>query len=431
MWAALAYMLGLIVFLFTGMHVASAIFLTAFVSDAMTIGVLPNMAGNIVWNTMTEFLLIAIPLFILLGELLTRSGVADRMYGAVAVWVRRLPGGLLHSNIITCAMFAATSGSSVATAATIGTVALPTFKKLGYDEPLVLGSIAAGGTLGILIPPSITMIVYGALTNVSVGKLFAAGIIPGIILAMLMSGVIVVLALAGKVTQKSEHVFIPILQRIRKLVDVLPVMFIFTIVMGSIYLGYATPTEAAAMGVVGAVGIAALNRSLSIRMLHDAFLASLRTTAMVLLVIVAAFLLNFVLSLAGIPQTLSAYVADLKLSPMITIWVLVLFYLILGCFLEAMAMMVTTVGVVVPLVVSLGFDPLWFGIFMTIMMEMALITPPVGLNLYVVQNIRLSKGSINDVFRGVLPFVIAMLIFVAALIYFPEMALWLPRKIFS
>ena len=427
----LAYFFGLAFFLMSGIHVASAIFATAVISDVLTIGVLPNMVGNILWNTMNEFLLVAIPLFILLGEILTRSGVADRMYSALAVWLRWLPGGLLHTNIVTCALFAATSGSSVATAATVGTVALPTLKAQGYNERLVLGSIAAGGTLGILIPPSINMVVYGALTEVSVGKLFAAGIIPGIALMLIMMGVIVVMALAGKVTKTNEKVLIPILLRLKMLLDVLPVLFIFSIVMGGIYLGIATPTEAAAMGVVGAVVIAAWNRTLSVKMLHGAFLAALRTTAMVILVVSAAFVLNFVLSITGVPQTLSTYVKDLGWSPMATIWALVLFYLILGCFLEAIAMMVTTVGVVVPLVVSLGFDPLWFGIFMTLMMEMALITPPVGLNLFVAQNIRLSRGSITDVYIGALPFVIAMLLFVALLIYMPNIALWLPQKIFS
>jgi C4-dicarboxylate transporter DctM subunit len=427
---ALGYLLGLLFCLFTGMHVASAIFLTSLASDAFTMGVLPSMLGNLVWNTMNEFLLVAIPLFILLGEILTRSGVADRMYQALSVWVRWLPGGLLHSNILASALFAAMSGSSVATAATIGTVAQPTLKRLKYKDSLVLGTIAAGGTLGILIPPSINMIVYGSLTNVSVGKLFAAGIIPGIILALTMSGIIVIMALAGKVSEKNEHVIIPILKRIKMLVDVLPVLFIFSLIMGSIYAGFATPTEAAALGVMGAILLAALTRSLSINMLQQSIMSALRTTAMVLLVIVTAFVLNFSLSIAGIPQDMAEYIGTLGLSPLQTIWILVAFYLILGCFLEAIAMMVTTVGVVVPIVVALGYDPLWFGIFLTIMMELALITPPVGLNLYVVQNIRINKGSINDVFIGVIPFVIAMLGVVSLLIYYPQIALWLPNTFF-
>ncbi|ARP78433.1 TRAP transporter large permease [Bordetella genomosp. 6] len=424
------YFGGLVLFLMAGIHVASAIFMTAVVSDWMSMQVLPSMIGNTMWSTMNEFLLVAIPLFILLGEILTRSGVADRMYKALAAWLQWLPGGLLHTNIATCALFAATSGSSVATSATVGTVALPTLQRLGYRERLVLGSIAAGGTLGILIPPSINMVVYGALAEVSVGKLFAAGIIPGIIVLLLMMVVIVVMALLGKVAPDNEKLLIPLAMRLKLLIDVLPVMFIFGLVMGGIYLGIATPTEAAALGVVGAIAIAAANRTLSVAMLHAAFLSALRTTAMVVLVVTTAFVLNFSLSLAGIPQALSEYIGQLGWSPTATIWVLVAFYLVLGCFLEAIAMMVTTVGVVVPLIVSLGFDPLWFGIFMTMMMELALITPPVGLNLFVAQNIRLSRGGISDVYIGVLPFAFAMMVFVTLLIYFPQIALWLPNRLF-
>jgi len=424
------YFGGLVLFLMAGIHVASAIFMTAIVSDWMSMQVLPSMIGNTMWSTMNEFLLVAIPLFILLGEILTRSGVADRMYRALAAWLQWLPGGLLHTNVVTCALFAATSGSSVATSATVGTVALPTLQRLGYRERLVLGSIAAGGTLGILIPPSINMVVYGALAEVSVGKLFAAGIIPGIVVLALMMLVIVVMALLGKVSPDNEKLIIPLMMRLKLLVDVLPVVFIFALVMGGIYLGIATPTEAAALGVVGAIAIAAANRTLSVAMLHAAFLSALRTTAMVVLVVTTAFVLNFSLSLAGIPQALSEYIGQLGWSPIATIWVLVAFYLVLGCFLEAIAMMVTTVGVVVPLIVSLGFDPLWFGIFMTMMMELALITPPVGLNLFVAQNIRLSRGGISDVYIGVLPFALAMMAFVALLIYFPQIALWLPNRLF-
>ncbi|AOB25339.1 MULTISPECIES: TRAP transporter large permease [Bordetella] len=424
------YFGGLVLFLMAGIHVASAIFMTAVVSDWMSMQVLPSMIGNTMWSTMNEFLLVAIPLFILLGEILTRSGVADRMYKALAAWLQWLPGGLLHTNIATCALFAATSGSSVATSATVGTVALPTLQRLGYRERLVLGSIAAGGTLGILIPPSINMVVYGALAEVSVGKLFAAGIIPGIIVLLLMMVVIVIMALLGKVAPDNEKLLIPLAMRLKLLIDVLPVMFIFGLVMGGIYLGIATPTEAAALGVVGAIAIAAANRTLSVAMLHAAFLSALRTTAMVVLVVTTAFVLNFSLSLAGIPQALSEYIGQLGWSPTATIWVLVVFYLVLGCFLEAIAMMVTTVGVVVPLIVSLGFDPLWFGIFMTMMMELALITPPVGLNLFVAQNIRLSRGGISDVYIGVLPFAFAMMVFVTLLIYFPQIALWLPNRLF-
>ena len=427
---ALLFTAAIIVFLFAGLHVASGVFYTAYLADALYMGALPSMIANITWSTMNDFILVSIPLFILLGELLSRSGVAELMYRSLSVWLRWLPGGLLHTNILASALFAATSGSTVATAATIGTIAQPTLAKLGYNERMVLGSIASGGTLGILIPPSINMIVYGALTSVSIGKLFVAGIIPGIALALTMSAIIVVVSLIWGDHHRDDGPLPPLMRRIKMLLDLAPVFFIFVLIMGGIYTGLATPTEAAAIGIVGAIAIAAVNGTLSIRMLHESFLSSMRTTAMVMLVLTTAFLLNFSLSLSGLPQQVSEYIRDLHWSPTMTIWVLVLFYLLLGIFIEAMAMMVTTVGIVTPLVVNLGFDPVWFGVFITVMMELSIISPPVGLNLYVVQNLRPVKGSINDVFIGVLPFVVAMLIFVALLIQFPEIALWLPGKVF-
>ena len=427
---ALLFTAAITVFLFAGLHVASGIFYTAYLADALYMGALPSMIANITWSTMNDFILVSIPLFILLGELLSRSGVAELMYRSLSVWLRWLPGGLLHTNILASALFAATSGSTVATAATIGTIAQPTLAKLGYNERMVLGSIASGGTLGILIPPSINMIVYGALTSVSIGKLFVAGIIPGIALALTMSAIIVVVSLIWGDHHRDDGPLPPLMRRIKMLLDLAPVFFIFVLIMGGIYTGLATPTEAAAIGIVGAIAIAAVNGTLSIRMLHESFLSSMRTTAMVMLVLTTAFLLNFSLSLSGLPQQVSEYIRDLHWSPMMTIWVLVLFYLLLGIFIEAMAMMVTTVGIVTPLVVSLGFDPVWFGVFITVMMELSIISPPVGLNLYVVQNLRPVRGSINDVFIGVLPFVVAMLIFVALLIQFPAIALWLPGKVF-
>jgi tripartite ATP-independent transporter DctM subunit len=428
---AVLFTIAITVFLFAGLHVASGIFYTAYLADVLYIGALPSMIANITWSTMNDFILVSIPLFILLGELLSRSGVAELMYRSLSVWLRWLPGGLLHTNILASALFAATSGSTVATAATIGTVAQPTLAKLGYNERMVLGSIASGGTLGILIPPSINMIVYGALTSVSIGKLFVAGIIPGIALALTMSAIIVVVSLIWGDHHKDDGPLPPLLRRIRMLLDLAPVFLVFALVMGGIYTGIATPTEAAAIGIVAAIIIAAVNRTLSIRMLHESFLSAMRTTAMVMLVLTTAFLLNFSLSLSGLPQQVSEYIRDLNWSPTMTIWVLVAFYLLLGIFIEAMAMMVTTVGIVTPLVVSLGFDPVWFGIFITVMMELSIISPPVGLNLYVVQNLRPVKGSINDVFIGVLPFVVAMLIFVALLIQFPAIALWLPAQVFN
>jgi len=317
---ALLFTAAITVFLFAGLHVASGIFYTAYLADALYMGALPSMIANITWSTMNDFILVSIPLFILLGELLSRSGVAELMYRSLSVWLRWLPGGLLHTNILASALFAATSGSTVATAATIGTIAQPTLAKLGYNERMVLGSIASGGTLGILIPPSINMIVYGALTSVSIGKLFVAGIIPGIALALTMSAIIVVVSLIWGDHHRDDGPLPPLMRRIKMLLDLAPVFFIFVLIMGGIYTGLATPTEAAAIGIVGAIAVAAVNGTLSIRMLHESFLSSMRTTAMVMLVLTTAFLLNFSLSLSGLPQQVSEYIRDLHWSPMMTIW---------------------------------------------------------------------------------------------------------------
>ena len=347
------------------------------------------------------------------------------MYNSLAAWMESLPGGLLHTNTIASGIFAATSGSSVATAATIGTVAIPTLEKRGYNRRMIYGSLAAGGTLGVLIPPSILMIVYGALADVSVGKLFIAAMIPGIVLTLLMSLTIMVMSrLFGFKYQRGERM--PLLRRLVLLGEIVPTVLIFVVILGSIYFGLATPTEAAALGIIAALVISALNGTLSISMLHEAFAGTFRTTSMIILIIVAAFCLNFVLALLGLPQTASKAIAAAGLSPYATIWLLVGFYVILGCFLEAVAMMVTTVGIVVPVIVAAGFDPLWFGVFLTVLMEISMITPPVGLNLYVVQNLRPAGSDMNDVFLGIVPFLGSFLVFITMMIYFPDLALWLP-----
>lgn len=429
---AILFFAALIVFGAAGTHIAVIMFGIGLVTASMTLGLgaVLNL-GNLAWSTQNDFILVAIPLFILLGEILLRSGISERMYRALASWTSAVPGGLIHTNIVSCALFAATSGSSIATAATIGTVALPAFRKRRYDERLVLGSLAAGGTLGILIPPSINMIVYGAMTGTSIGRLFAAGIVPGVLLAgSFMIAIFVIAVLRPEIggTGEPKH---RLGERLVLLLDLLPLLFIFALVMGSIYFGFATATEAAALGVIGALFLAAIYRRLSIRMLHDAFKSTARTTAMVMLVVVAAFFLNFVLSILGIPQSIVRWVQSLGISPMQTIWILFLVYLVLGCFLETLSMIVTTIPIVTPLVVSLGYDPVWFGVFVTLMAELALITPPVGMNLYVIHSIRGPGHSISDVIVGVIPFLFMMVAVTAILIFFPGIALWLPGILYD
>ncbi|MBY6206037.1 MULTISPECIES: TRAP transporter large permease [Halomonas] len=409
-----------------GIHVAVAIFVTAALGALLYLGTpLLYSFGDLLWGTLNDFILTAIPLFILLGELLLRAGITERMYSALSVWLNRLPGGLLHTNIGASSVFAAMSGSSVATAATIGTVALPAFNERGYSERLALGTLAAGATLGILIPPSINMIIYGAITNTSIGALFIAGIVPGLALAAAFMLVIMAISLLRPGVAGSREERVPLAQRLRSLVDLLPPAFVFAIVIGSIYSGWATPTEAAALGVIAALVLAAINRKLSLTMLHECFLSMARTTAMIMLIIAAAFFLNYIVGILGIPFALTQWVSELGLSSLGLILALVVFYLVLGCFLETLSMMIATVPIVVPMVVQFGIDPVWFGVFLVIMMEISLITPPIGMNLYVVQGVR-GRGSIVDVMLGSLPFLAVMLGFVALITAWPAIVLWLP-----
>ena len=381
--------------------------------------------GDVMWENGIEFLLIAIPLFILMGEILLRSGIAERMYGALAQWLSWLPGGLMHSNVGSCALFAATSGSSVATAATIGTVALPEVDRHRYNERLFVGTLAAGGTLGILIPPSINLIIYGLLTDTSVPQLYLAGFVPGLLLAVLFMLTVIVACLFRR-SWGGTPIETSWAMRVRSLVHLLPPLGIFLVVVGSIYAGLATPTEAASLGVVASLGLAALTRSLNIEMLRRAVEGTMRTTAMVMLIILAAIFLNFVLAAIGLTQALSQFVLELGLTPMQTLLVVIAFYLVLGCFMETLSMLLTTTPLIVPIIVSLGFDPVWFGILMMVMLETALITPPIGVNLYVVQGVR-GRGSMNDVITGTLPFVATMFVMIALLVLFPGLALWLPE----
>tara|TARA_R110000787_G_scaffold63679_5_gene143539 strand:+ start:4475 stop:5758 length:1284 start_codon:yes stop_codon:yes gene_type:complete len=380
--------------------------------------------GDIAWQNSIEFLLVAIPMFVMLGEILLRSGITERMYNGMVQWLGWLPGGLMHSNIGSCALFAATSGSSVATAATIGTVALPEVEKHGYNERLFLGTIAAGGTLGILIPPSINLIIYGLLTDTSVPELYLAGFIPGLVLAGLFM-LTVILACMYRKSWGGEAMHSSWSDKIDSLPGLLPPLGIFAVVVGSIYAGIATPTEAASLGVIAAIGLAAWNRTLSIAMLKRAIEGTMRTTAMIMLIILAAIFLNFILGAIGLTQALAAFITGLGLTSMQTMLMIIGFYIVLGCFMETLSMLLTTAPLITPIVIALGFDPVWFGILLMVLLETALITPPIGINLYVVQGIRKS-GSLNDVMIGILPFVAAMFAMIGLLLVFPSMALWLP-----
>jgi tripartite ATP-independent transporter DctM subunit len=428
--ASIGFLL-LIAFLFLGLHVAVAMFLVALLGAALYLGP-PLVAafGTQLWGAMEDYVLLSIPLYILLGEILVRSGSTDRLYRSLADWLNFLPGGLLHTNIGASAVFSAVSGSSVATAATISTVALPSFRKRRYDTRLVLGSIAAGASLGNLIPPGIALIVYGAMTNTSVGQLYAAAVIPGIVMTVLFMGTIIMIALLKPDPVRQKEVAEPLAARLKRLVDLLPPLVIFGIIMGSIYTGWATVTESAALAVVVALPIAALYGRLSISMLHECFIATANLTAMSLLILAVAFYLNFVMGLLGVTPALGAFATSIGASPLELIIALTVFYLLLGIFFETLPMLVGTVPVVFPVIVAAGIDPVWFGVFIVLMCEISLISPPVGMTLYVIQAVR-REGTISEVFQGTVPFFIAMVVMTVLLIAFPEMALWLPRISFG
>jgi C4-dicarboxylate transporter DctM subunit len=382
--------------------------------------------GEVAWSASNEFLLVSVPLFILLGEILLRAGFAERMYGSLIHWVSWLPGGLMHSNIAACGLFAATSGSSVATAATVGTVALPQARRFGYNERLFLGTLAAGGTLGILIPPSINMIIYAVLTNTSVPKLYLAGMIPGLALCLLFMLTVVLLCWA-RPHWGGKRVTASWTERFAGLVHLLPPLGIFVVVVGSIYAGIATPTEAASLGVVAALGLAAWRGRLTRGMLREAVEGTMRSTAMVMLIFVAAYFLNFVISAIGLTTLLTNFIERLGLTPGWMLVAVIVFYIILGCFMETLSMMITTIPIIAPVMFKLGYDPVWFGILIILLIETALVTPPVGLNLFVVQNLRKS-GSLNDVIIGTLPFVVTLFAMLALLAFVPGLATWLPAQ---
>jgi C4-dicarboxylate transporter DctM subunit len=423
----------MIVFFLAGLHVAGALGLIGMIlmylfSDRP----LWDMLGQIAWNVNSSFVLVAVPLFVMMGEILIYSRLSERLYQVLSNWLAPLPGGLLHSNIAFCAVFGAISGSSAACAATVGAVALPSFRARHYNERLVIGSLAAGGTLDILIPPSISMIIYGVLAEESIGRLYLAGFIPGFLLAGIFMFII---AVAAKIWPAVAPREVAPSWRLRflGLLSLFPVILLMFIVLGTIYLGIATPTEAAAFGVVASFILAALNRQVTRHMLRQVLVTTVRTSSMIMLIVTSAFILSFALAILGVPARLTQLVSGMQLTPATFVLVLVIFFMILGTFMEALSMMVTTMPILVPILKSMGVDMVWFGIIMVILLEAALVSPPEGLNLYIIQGIRksvseeagLKVGTMMDLWIGVLPFMVGMAMCIALLLMFPEIALWL------
>ena len=379
-----------------------------------------------IWGSASSWTLTALPLFIWMGEILFRTKLSESMFKGLAPWVNWLPGRLLHTNIIGCTIFAAVSGSSAATCATIGKMTLPELTRRGYPQDQIIGSLAGAGTLGLLIPPSIIMIVYGVSAEVSISQLFVAGVLPGLILASLFSSYIVVWSLLnpGKIPPSTERFTFG--QRLWESRHLIPVVGLIGAVLGSIYAGVATATEAAAVGVVGSFVLSGLQGSLSWNTFREALMGATRLYCMIALILAGAAFLTLSMGYIGLPRHLAEFVSAQGLSPFMLILALTVFYAILGCFLDGISMVVLTMGVILPTVQAAGLDLVWFGIFIVIVVEMAQITPPVGFNLFVLQG--MTGKEITYIARVTLPFFFLMCAMVLALWFFPQIATWLPRQ---
>ena len=427
-WAMGAILIAFVAFFASGIYIGAALSVLALLAG-FSLSERPfwNFIGQMIWGPATNFVLVAVPLFLLMGEIMLRAGLSERLYRGLNVWVRGLPGGLLHTNILSCSLFSAIAGSSVATAATMGSVALPYFEKSKYPPRMVLGSLAAGGALGNLIPPGLSFIVYGLITETSVGALYIAAIGPSILVVALFTAVIVWYGMRHKLGgggaqwQPGE--------RLQSLIDLLPTLSLIGLVLGTIYAGIATPTESAALGVAGAVVLALVERRMHWRLLYESMLATARTTSMIALILFGAYFLNYILSSLGIPQMLAEFIGNLPLPGWGVMLLIVGFYLALGTFMEGTSMVITTVPLLFPVVKALGYDPVWFGVIITMMVEIAMISPPDGTVLYVLQGMRRQPGPITDVFAGVMPFMAVYIIAVFILMLVPDIALWLPRML--
>jgi len=424
-WATIvSFVFGLIVLLlFIGTPVAAGMGLVAMLSAFFLLGKMGGIAFAPL-DLSSYFIMTAIPLFIFMGALFFYGGLSAKLYDGSAAIVGKLPGGLLHANIVSCAIFAAVSGSAVATAATVGTVAIPELEKRGYDNKLVMGSLAAGGTLGILIPPSIALLIYGVLVEESIGALFIAGIIPGIILSGLF-----MLYIGFRVMRQPalapSYVKMPWRLRISKTLGMWPTLVLIGIILGGIYSGIMTPTEAAAVGASVALIFSLIYRKMTWKCFVKSLLSAVKTSTMVLFIIMAANMVSGTLSFLQVTAHMSAWVTSLNIAPLMLLIFIFIMYIFLGCFFDGISMMVLTLPVVYPIIIAIGFDAIWFGIILVILIEMAAITPPVGLNLYTIHGLR-PERPMSEVIIGAAPFVAIMLVMLGLLTALPTLATWLP-----
>lgn len=423
---SIVMLLSLAFFLGTTIWIGISLFLVGIVGLTLFTPANPwAILSNIVWNSTSGSTMIALPLFILMGEILFRSKISENLFKGLSPWMHRLPGRLIHVNIAASALFAAVSGSSAATTAAVGKITLPELLKRGYDKSLSIGSLAGAGSLGFLIPPSMMMLVYGILADVSIGKLFIAGVIPGIILAFLFSGYVLVRCLINPELAPQDVEEVSWRDKFRALPLLLPVVFLIVMVLGSIYLGWATPTEAAAVGVLGSILFAFLSRSITWKIFWEAILGSVKTSCMIMLIVSGASFLSVTVGYLRIPMELTRFISTLGLSRYMLIVIFSIMYLILGCLLDGFSMIVMSLPIALPLIKAAGFDPLWFGIYLVIMIELAQITPPVGFNLFVING--LTGESLGYIAKSALPSFVIMLVMTAFITVYPEVVLFLPR----
>ena len=378
------------------------------------------------WSMGSSWSLTALPLFVWMGEILFRTKLSENLFKGLAPWLARLPGGLVHVNILGCAIFAAISGSSAATVATVGKMSIPELRKRKYPEKILLGSLAGSGTLGLLIPPSIILIIYGVTVQESIAKLFIAGIVPGIMIALIFMSYVIVWSLINKKSMPKSSENFSFFEKVKKSKQLMPVVLLIFAVIGSIYTGIATATEAASLGVVGALILSYLQKSLNIETFKASLLGATKTSCMIAFILAGATFLSLAMGFTGLPRNLAIWIQSMELSPYVLIFVLMIFYIILGMFLDGISAVVLTMAIIEPMIRQAGFDMIWFGIFLVIVVEMAQITPPVGFNLFVLQG--MANKDMGFIAKSAFPLFLLMILALILIVIFPEIALWMPQQ---
>ncbi len=379
-----------------------------------------------IWGTSSSWTLTALPLFVWMGEILFRTKLSENLFKGLSPWLQKMPGGLIHVNVVGCALFAAISGSSAATVATVGKMSIPELRKRNYPEKILLGSLAGSGTLGLLIPPSIILIIYGVAVQESIAKLFIAGIIPGIMIALIFMSYVIIWSLINKKEMPKIIEEFSFLEKIKRSKQLLPVILLISAVIGSIYTGIATATEAASLGVVGALILSFFQKSLSLETFRSSLLGATKTSCMIAFILAGSTFLSLAMGFTGLPRNLALWIQNMDLSPYLLILVLMFFYIILGMFLDGISAVVLTMAIIEPMIRQAGFDMIWFGIFLVIVVEMAQITPPVGFNLFVLQG--MANKDMGYIAKSAFPLFLLMVLAVILVVMFPQIALWLPEQ---